>query len=448
MELKVDDGYRGIWYMNQPEKTMYKYKYSGGLGTYCAKHIPLAVYSSDQNKTFFCYGGTNESGSTLLHMVSCFDHDSGLVPKPRILLDKKTTDAHDNPVLALDGEGYIWIFSTSHGMSRPSYIHRSTEPGSINAFDKILQTNFSYAQPWFMNGLGFLFLHTSYFNGRRYLSWMTSPDGKEWSEREWLAGIEKGHYQVSWHYQSNRGVAKVGTAFNYHPEIGGLNFRTNLYYVETRDFGESWVTVEGDAVDVPMMEINNPALVRDYASENKLVYMKDMCFDHRGNPVLLYMTSRGYQPGPANDPRTWTLARWNGKDWKFNYITTSDNNYDTGCLHVPTKGDGEWNIVAPTTPGPQPGNPGGEMVSWSSTDGGSTWNVARQLTRNSKYNHTYARKPVNANPGFIAFWADGDCRKPSKSNLHFYNREKDIPFTLPRQMTTTWQTPVPSILRE
>jgi hypothetical protein len=28
---KKDDGYRGLWYMNQPLHNKYKYKYSGGM---------------------------------------------------------------------------------------------------------------------------------------------------------------------------------------------------------------------------------------------------------------------------------------------------------------------------------------------------------------------------------------------------------------------------------
>ena len=52
------DGYRGIWYMNQPSGDEYVYKYSGGLGTYCAKHKPFAVYCDKVHTTFFCYGGT------------------------------------------------------------------------------------------------------------------------------------------------------------------------------------------------------------------------------------------------------------------------------------------------------------------------------------------------------------------------------------------------------
>ena len=33
-------GFKGIWYGCQPTGDEYVYKYSGGLGTYCAKHRP------------------------------------------------------------------------------------------------------------------------------------------------------------------------------------------------------------------------------------------------------------------------------------------------------------------------------------------------------------------------------------------------------------------------
>jgi hypothetical protein len=123
---RPDSGYRGIWYMNQPTGDEYVYKYSGGLGTYCANHIPQAWYSPEVNKTFFTYGGTTDAPRSLLHMVSYYDHSTGEVPRPTILLDKKTDDAHDNPVINLDDRGYIWIFSSSHGTARPSYISRSS----------------------------------------------------------------------------------------------------------------------------------------------------------------------------------------------------------------------------------------------------------------------------------------------------------------------------------
>src|SRR5277367_5939327 len=95
------DGYRGIWYMNQPSHDEYKYKYSGGFATYPQQQLPIAIYCKEVNKTFFCYGGNTARTSTdkqeLLHMISYFDHATGQVPRPVILLNKHTTDAHENP---------------------------------------------------------------------------------------------------------------------------------------------------------------------------------------------------------------------------------------------------------------------------------------------------------------------------------------------------------------
>ena len=70
-------------------------------------------------------------------MVSYYDHATKTLAQPRILLDKHTFDAHDNPVISLDDQGYIWVFSTSHGTLRPSYVHRSSKPYSIEQFELI-----------------------------------------------------------------------------------------------------------------------------------------------------------------------------------------------------------------------------------------------------------------------------------------------------------------------
>jgi peptidyl-dipeptidase Dcp len=51
-------------------------------------------------------------------------------------LSKGTSDAHDNPVIALDDDGRIWIFSTSHGRGRPSFVHRSSRPFDVDAFER------------------------------------------------------------------------------------------------------------------------------------------------------------------------------------------------------------------------------------------------------------------------------------------------------------------------
>lgn len=435
--LPKADGYRGIWYFNQPTKDEYKFKYSGGMATYPQQHIPIAIYSKTANKTFFCYGGTTardgQGKQELLHMVSYFDHATGKVPRPTILLNKQTNDAHDNPTISIDDAGHIWIFSSSHGTSRPSFISRSKKPYSIDEFETVLKTNFSYTQPWFVPGKGFLFLHTRYADGRN-LFWMTSVDGRSWSEPHKLAKIEMGDYQISW-----RNGNRLATAFDFHPTPLGLNGRANIYYLETRDFGQTWKTIEGKTVQLPLTSTNNPALIYDSRADAKLVYLKDINFDAAGNPVILFLASKGFEPGPENGPRVWQTARWAGDKWERRKFTTSGNNYDHGSLYI--EADGAWRIIAPTETGPQPFNPGGEMAMWLSRDQGASWKKIRQLTRDSKRNHTYARRPVDAHPNFYAFWADGDARKPSESFLYFTDQKGNGVWRLPSKMEKNFSKP-------
>ena len=436
---RQDDGYRGVWYQNQPTKDEYKYKYSGGLGTYCDYHQPFSVYVPEVDKTFFCYGGTSHDSPTeLWHMISYFDHKTGTVPRPTFLLDKRTSDAHDNPVLSIDKDGYIWIFSSSHGLGRPSYIHRSAKPYDIAKFEQLSPTrvdgkrpvpldNYSYPQFWYDKDRGFISFFTRYsYPAARTSCFMTSDDGVHWSEWQRLAAIAEGHYQVS-----ATGPTKLGTMMNYHPKGKGLNWRTNLYYLETEDNGKTWHAADGAKLKLPLIEPKNPALVRDYESEKLLVYIKDLVYDADENPILVYETSSGYEPGPKNGPRELCIAHWTGKKWEFKPIAPVDHNYDSASLYL--EEDGVWRVFAPTEPGPQAHCTGGEMVIWRSEDQGKSWKKERQLTADSPRNHTFARRPVNAHPEFYSFWADGDAKAPSESRLYFSDREGNV-FQLPKKM--------------
>jgi hypothetical protein len=118
----------------------------------------------------------------------------------------------------------------------------------------------------------------------------------------------------------------------------------------------------------------------------------------------------------------------------------SDHNYDYGALHVK---DDQWRIIAPTEPGPQPYGAGGEMALWTSDDEGESWRKVRQLTHDSEFNHTYARRPLNAHPQFYALWADGDVHQPSASRLYFTDRDGSDVWQLPTMMDAGFATPMP-----
>ncbi len=418
------DGYKGIWF-TLGQFSEYGDKYSGGLGTYTANHIPVAIYSQEADKTFFVYGGTtNADERHLLIMISYFDHKSNKVPKPVIVYDKQgVNDPHDNAALSIDKDGYIWVFVSGRGTSRPGIIFRSGEPYSIENFDKILEGEMTYPQPWWVKGKGFIYMFTKYTKGRE-LYWKTSSDGQLWSADQKLAGMG-GHYQVT-----NMKGDKLVSVFNYHPS-GNVDMRTNLYAVQSEDLGKTWSTLGGEKISPPLTDPQNIALVRNYGAEKKLVYINDLNFDQEGNPVILAVISNDFRPGPAGDPREWMLIHWKNNKWNFHKVCESTHNYDMGSLYIEKE---SWKIIGPTEPGPQKYGTGGEIALWESKNEGQTWKKLRNVSVKNIRNNSYVRRPVNAHEEFYAFWADGDADKFSESHLYFTNKKGDKVWELPYSM--------------
>lgn len=435
--MNTIDGYRGIWYFNQPQEDQYRYKYSGGFATYPQQHVPIAVHCPEVAKTFFCYGGRGDSDRQILNMVSYYDHARHVVARPRVVLARETSDAHFNPTLTVDAQGFLYVFCNTHGpgtglpesdLTRgKAMIFRSARPWSIEAFEPVRTDNFSYSQPWHIPGQGLLWLHTRYQGGHRRLFCSARAEGeRDFSEPRMLAHIHRGSYQISWSNGS-----RLATVFDYHPDPIGLNARTNLYYLESDDLGAHWRTINGQEATLPLTEPNNAALALDYAKEGQLVYLKDLAFDAAGHPVVLFITSRSYVSGPEGGPRLWRTARWADSQWVVRDFGPADHNYDHGSLYI--EPDGAWRMIAPTEPGPQPFGTGGQVAVHISSDQGQTWRCLRHYPIFGGRNQTYVRKPWRADPSFYALWADGNAFELSESHLYFATRDGAM-FRLPPRM--------------
>ena len=423
------DGYHGIWF-TLGQRSEHGDKYSGGLGTYTANHVPIAIYAPEANKTFFVYGGTLPGKRHLLIMASYYDHKQHRVPMPTIVHDKQgVDDPHDNASLAIDRDGHIWVFVSGRARSRPGFKYRSREPWSVDSFELVSTQEITYPQPHYVPEHGFLHLHTKYTKGRE-LYWETSRDGRGWSESRKLAAFG-GHYQVS-----ARAEEKIGTAFMWHPK-GNVDNRTNLYYLQTEDMGATWTTADRDSVDVPLIDPKNPALLVYYHSRGENVYIHDLAFNHEGHPVILYLTSKGAEPGPKNDPRTWYVTHWDGKAWHTSRVTESDHNYDTGSIYL--QAPDRWLVVGPTEPGPQPPHTGGEIALWVTSNRGKDWS-RNPITDNSQFNHSYARRPRPMKEPFQVFWADGNPTNFSPSQLYFADLKGNV-WRLPDRMDGDFAEP-------
>ncbi len=426
-----EDGYRGIWF-TLGQRSEHGDKYSGGLGTYTANHVPMAIHAPEVGRTYFVYGGTRSGRRHLLAMVSYYDHQRHLVPRPTVVHDKQgVDDPHDNPSLCLDGDGYLWVFVSGRARARPGLIYRSRKPHELDAFEKIAEREFTYPQPRWIEGRGFVLLFTKYTRGRELYS-STSRDGRTWTPDRKMVGIG-GHYQTS-HFSGGR----ILTAFNRHPG-GSVDRRTDLYFLQSGDGGETWESVDGTRVELPLDAAENPARAHDFEAEKRLIYIHDLDYDERGRPVILFTSGADHRPGPPGDPRWWMVAFWRDGRWSFTQVTRANHNYSTGSLYLGP--GGRWRIVGPTEPGPRPVGSGGEVAMWTSSDSGVTWRKERDLTKGSPRNHNYVRRPMNAHPDFAAFWADGDPDAFSKSHLYFANRDGDRVWRLPYDMAGEFEAP-------
>jgi hypothetical protein len=427
------DGYRGIWF-ELGQKYPFGDKYAGGLGTYTAKHRPMAVYSSEVEKTFFVYGGTtNREERHLLCMTGAFDHRNGSVSRPVVAWDKMgVDDPHDNPSICIDHKGYIHIYVSGRGNRRPGIKLKSYEPFSIDSFRVISVAEFTYPQVW-KAGEGLFHFFTRY-TGTRELYFQKSSDGKEWSSIKKLAGIRSpgdslsGHYQLSDVYEDGR---LIGTFFNRHKN-GHPDTRTGLYYICTTDQGETWTDAEGRQLAIPVVDTGSSAKVLDFEMQGLHVYLKDMDYDSNGNPICLVLTSQGHEPGPGNAPYTLRLVRRNPhtSGWEQIPVCESDHNYDMGSLYLT---DSLWYVVAPVADPPQAWGVGGEVVLYGSRDEGGQWELLKQITRSSELNHSYIRRPENFSPPFCFFWASGHPHRQSISELYFGDfrgRVWKLPYTM------------------
>lgn len=171
------DGIRGIWF-ELGQKFEHGDKYSGGLGTYTANHVPMAHYVEKVNRTYFTWGGTPSAKQRRLQiLISYYDHSSGEVARPVVVMDKgKVDDPHDNGSLSIDGEGHLWVFVSGRGRTRPGRIYRSKVPYEIDKWLNLGDSEFTYPQPWWFEGKGFLHTYTRYTPGRE-LYYRTSRDG-------------------------------------------------------------------------------------------------------------------------------------------------------------------------------------------------------------------------------------------------------------------------------
>jgi len=285
-------------------------KYSGGFGTYTAKHTPIAIHHN--GITYYTY--SDNSDGVLRIYVS---NETETVEIHQAVLG----DPHSNATISIDKDGFIWVHVSARGAKEIGAIYKSVSRGTLE-FELIEETWQAYPQPW-RTDFGQVTLYSLYERpvkkALRQLYVRTDQCEKQL--------VKEGHYQVSIFKHG-----KLHTFYNYHPD-GNVDNRVNIYYMYSIN-GCDWFNQSDEPLTLPL-EGDDPRTLIYSSSRN--IYLKDIDVD--GKPLLLYVESDSHDP--TEGVRELYLLKV-GEQPEF--VTEINHNYSTGFYqdgHIitPVKGD-------------------------------------------------------------------------------------------------------------
>lgn len=376
--------------------------YGGAHATYCAWTRPMAVYAPSQNKTFFAFGNAENSPS-----ICSYDHTSHTLADAVVVGTNPDKDAHKNPHILIDDDGYIYVFYRSH--CSPAHLAKSARPYDISQWTPmgVVAESSSYPQPWQLKKGEIIVLYRAGGTHNATESCVRSRDGgKTWSEPQIIASSppKNGFYTASI-AEAGEYPRKVHMAWSV--TRGDWWQRYHVFYAYSDDGGYTWKKSDGSPHELPITE---PTSERIFESDvpDRGVWLKDIQLDSKGNPYILFVDGN-----TLTYDCVWRVAVCSNGKWGIHEIATCDHMYDAGSLVF--LADDDLRAYLPTTPA-QPYEDGGDVDEWQSTDSGKSWAKTKAVTSGSEYSHNHVKTVFNHQKGdFRVFWCYGDARVPPET---------------------------------
>ncbi len=288
-----------------------------------------------------------------------------------------TGDAHGQPAMLIDSNGYIHVVWGTHGGT--FQYSKSTNPEDISSW--AAQSDLwdgTYPQLLqFSDGTIYMFYRNAGGTGWEHRT--SSDSGANWSS---LTTVQLGFgYCV---FKKGIGDTIHGLIFTY-PGTTNVD-RHNIYYILYS--GGQWKNIKAENQTLPVTYLND---ILVYDSGVLYTPGPNICFDSTNKPYIIFTEGTDFIGTYSYKFTKYVGSSWvvyslgvSTNYWRDSFVSmdcVSPTHFDayviTGGLEAPVG----WDVLTQGVPV----SLGGNVEKWSSTDGGVTWAKIETITSGHQY---------------------------------------------------------------
>jgi hypothetical protein len=298
--------------------------------------------------------------------------------KTPISTDPTKIDNHGKPALLVDTEGYIHLIFGGHGgnlslginslgtIGRGEMMHVvSKKPFDISDWEELKNISplGTYSQ-WVKTRNGTIYLFYRHGSHRSNWVYQKSTDNARTfaapvSILKYKKTIDKALTYDSWYAWFQEGADNsIVSTFNYHlcgTGPGHSSLRLNSYFMKMNTETETWETISGEKLKMPLTKESADEFVKIHDSNGKKTQLGTIQSNIYGDPHL-YFKSKG----------SFFYANWQKDKW--NLIKVNDAEFNLGDADISIEKENEIKFLATTST-----NNTDEIAWWDTKDKGQSW---------------------------------------------------------------------------